>query len=274
MQASAHHDRPDMRPKAPATRLGLGLAIPAWLAVAVLAVPLAALLTRVNWPDLFEDLSSPLVVQALKLSAVTTSITLLIVLALGTPLAWVLARSTGRWVPWTRAVMTVPLVLPPVVGGVALLAAYGRMGLLGEPLQLWTGLTIPFTTVAVVMAEVFVALPFYVITVEGSMRSLDRRYDQVAATLGASPWHIFTRVVIPMVAPGIAAGAALAWARALGEFGATITFAGNFPGRTQTVPLGVFTLLEQDPDAAVALSVLMLAVCVIVLASLRSRWLP
>ncbi|WP_311197757.1 ABC transporter permease subunit [Ornithinimicrobium sp. INDO-MA30-4] len=155
----------------------------------------------------------------------------------------------------------------------ALLAAYGRLGLLGQPLDLAFGITIPFTTVAVVMAEVFVALPFYVITVEGSMRSLDRRYDQVAATLGASPWRIFTRVAVPMVAPGLAAGAALAWARALGEFGATITFAGNFSGRTQTVPLAVFTLLEQDPDAAVALSVLMLLICVVVLASLRSRWL-
>lgn len=256
-----------------AQRLGWAIGIPAWVAVAFLAIPLLALLTRVDWPNFASDLTSPVALEALKLSAITTSITLVIVLIFGTPLAWVLARSTGRWVPLVRALMTVPLVLPPVVGGVALLAAYGRLGLLGQPLDLAFGITIPFTTVAVVMAEVFVALPFYVITVEGSMRSLDRRYDQVAATLGASPWRIFTRVAVPMVAPGLAAGAALAWARALGEFGATITFAGNFSGRTQTVPLAVFTLLEQDPDAAVALSVLMLLICVVVLASLRSRWL-
>lgn len=254
-------------------RLGLAIAAPAWLAVAFLAIPLIALLTRVDWPNFFTDLTSPTALAALKLSTITTSVTLLTVLAIGTPLAWMLARSTGRWVALVRALMIVPLVLPPVVGGVALLAAYGRLGLLGQPLDLALGMTIPFTTVAVVMAEVFVALPFYVITVEGSMRSLDQRYDQIAATLGASPRRIFTRVAIPMVAPGVAAGAALAWARALGEFGATITFAGNFPGRTQTVPLGVFTLLEQDPDAAVALSVLMLLICVVVLASLRSRWL-
>jgi molybdate transport system permease protein len=164
-------------------------------------------------------------------------------------------------------------VLPPVVGGVALLAAYGRTGVLGGPLDDWLGVTLPFTTVAVVLAEVFVAMPFYVISVEGAMRGLDRRYDGIAATLGASPLRTFLTVVVPMVGPGIAAGAALAWARALGEFGATITFAGNFPGRTQTVPLAVFTALEQDPDAAVALSVLMLAVCVLVLAVLRRRWL-
>lgn len=256
-----------------AQRLGWAIGIPAWVAVAFLAIPLLALLTRVDWPNFASDLTSPVALEALKLSGITTSITLVIVLIFGTPLAWVLARSTGRWVPLVRALMTVPLVLPPVVGGVALLAAYGRLGLLGQPLDLAFDITIPFTTVAVVMAEVFVALPFFVITVEGSMRNLDRRYDQVAATLGASPWHIFTRVAVPMVAPGLAAGAALAWARALGEFGATITFAGNFSGRTQTVPLAVFTLLEQDPDAAVALSVLMLLICVVVLASLRSRWL-
>ena len=248
--------------------------MPAWLAIGVLLLPLIALLLRVDWPGLIGDVTSPLALQAVRLSAITTSITLVIVVTLGTPLAWVLARGTHRLLPWLRALVTVPLVLPPVVGGVALLAAWGRTGVLGGPLDAALGITIPFTTVAVIFAEVFVALPFYVISVEGSMRGLDARYDGIAATLGASPVRTFTTVVIPLVAPGMAAGAALAWARALGEFGATITFAGNFGGRTQTVPLAVFTALEQDPDAALALSVLMLAICVVVLGALRSRWMP
>ncbi len=248
--------------------------VPAWLAIGVLMLPLVALLLRVDWSGLIGDVTSPLALQALRLSAVTTSTTLIVVVTLGTPLAWMLARGTHPLLPWVRALVTVPLVLPPVVGGVALLAAWGRTGVLGGPLDAAVGLTIPFTTVAVIFAEVFVALPFYVIAVEGSMRGLDTRYDEVAATLGASPVRLFTTVVIPLVAPGMAAGAALAWARALGEFGATITFAGNFSGRTQTVPLAVFTALEQDPDAALALSVLMLAICVVVLGALRSRWMP
>ncbi len=258
----------------PTRRSGrLPLLVPAWLAVAVLLVPLAALLLSVDWPNFFGDLGSPVVWQALRLSAITTSATLLITLLLGTPLAWLLARSEHRLTAWLRALVTVPLVLPPVVGGVALLTAYGRNGVLGGPLEHAFGITLPFTTVAVVLAEVFVALPFYVISVEGSMRGLHRGYDRIAATLGASPVRTFLRVVVPMVAPGIAAGAALAWARALGEFGATITFAGSFPGRTQTAPLAVYSALEQDPQAAVALSALMLVVCVVVLGSLRSRWL-
>jgi molybdate transport system permease protein len=248
--------------------------LPAWLAVAVLLLPLVALLLQVDWERLPHDITSPLARQALALSAVTTSVTLGVVVLLGTPLAWVLARGSHPLLPWLRALVTVPLVLPPVVGGVALLAAWGRGGVVGAALDDALGITIPFTTVAVIVAETFVALPFYVISVEGSMRGLDPRYDGIAATLGASPLRTFTRVVIPLIAPGMAAGAALAWARALGEFGATITFAGNFPGRTQTVPLAVFTALEQDPDAALALSVAMLGVCVVVLGALRSRWLP
>jgi len=247
--------------------------VPAAAAVALLALPLLALLLRVDWAGLPRDIATPLARQALALSALTTSVTLVVVMLLGTPLAWVLARGSHPTVPWLRALVTVPLVLPPVVGGVALLAAWGRQGVFGAVLDDTLGVTIPFTTVAVIVAETFVALPFYVIAVEGSMRGLDQRLDGIAATLGASPLRTFTRVVIPLVGPGMAAGAALAWARALGEFGATITFAGNFPGRTQTVPLGVFAALEQDPDAALALSVLMLAVCLVVLGALRTRWL-
>jgi len=246
--------------------------VPAVLALAVIVVPLGALLMRTDWAALPQHLSGPAVVPALRLSALTTVITTVLSALLGTPLAWLLARSTHRLVPWVRAVVTVPLVLPPVVGGVALLTAYGRNGLVGRPLDMAFGITLPFTPVAVVMAETFVALPFYVVAVEGAMRSLDRRFDDVAATLGASRWRAFTRVAVPMAAPGLAAGAALAWARALGEFGATITFAGNFPGRTQTAPLAVYTALEQSPQAAVALSVAMLVVSVFVLGALRGQW--
>ncbi|MFK5691004.1 ABC transporter permease [Ornithinimicrobium sp. LYQ92] len=249
------------------------LRVPALVGIAFIVVPLLALLVRTDWANITTHLAAPVVGESLRLSAVTTSATMVLVWLLGTPLAWLLARSDHPLTSWGRALITVPLVLPPVVGGVALLMAFGRRGVLGGSLDAWFGISIPFTTVAVVMAELFVALPFYVISVEGAMRGLDRRYDDIAATLGAGPVRTFTTVVIPMVLPGIAAGSALAWARALGEFGATITFAGSFPGRTQTAPLGVYAALEQDPQAAIALSVVMLLVSVVVLGALRSRWL-
>jgi len=254
-------------------RARAGLLIPAWVAIAVLLVPLAALLLKADWTGMPAQLAKPAVVPALRLSLLTTSSTLVTCMVLGTPLAWLLARSTHRATPWLRALVTVPLVLPPVVGGVALLMAYGREGVVGTRLLDLAGWSIPFTPVAVVFAEVFVALPFYVLAVEGSMRGLDPRYDAMAATLGASPWRTFRTVVIPMVAPGVASGAALAWARALGEFGATITFAGNFPGRTQTAPLAVYVALESDPQAAIALSLVMLLTSVVILGALRGRWL-
>jgi molybdate transport system permease protein len=163
-------------------------------------------------------------------------------------------------------------VLPPVVGGVALLLALGRNGLVGQWMYRWTGVTLPFTTAGVVVAEAFVALPFLVISVEGALRAADLRYEDAAATLGASRWTTFRRVTLPLIAPGIGAGAVLCWARALGEFGATITFAGNFPGRTQTMPLAVYLALETDPQAAIVLSLVLLAVSVVVLAGLRGRW--
>jgi len=249
------------------------LVIPAWVAVGVLLVPLVALLLKADWPGVPTHLANPAVVPALRLSFLTTTSTLAICVLIGTPLAWLLARSTHPAVSWLRALVTVPLVLPPVVGGVALLMAYGREGVVGRVLFDHFGVSIPFTTVAVVLAEVFVALPFYVLAVEGAMHGLDPRYDGLAATLGASPWRTFRTVVVPMVAPGIASGAALAWARALGEFGATITFAGSFRGRTQTAPLAVYAALETDPQAAIALSLVMLLISVLVLGSLRGRWL-
>ncbi|KNX38164.1 molybdate ABC transporter permease subunit [Luteipulveratus halotolerans] len=248
------------------------LALPAALALLVLVVPLIALLARVEWGSLGTALTAAGTGDALRLSLRTTLTTVVLCVVLGTPLAWVLARSSGRWPPWVRALVTVPLVLPPVVGGVALLMAWGREGLVGGPIHDWFGWSIPYSWVRVVLAETFVSIPFYVLAVEGALRSLDRRYDDIAATLGASPWRTFRAVAVPMVLPGVAAGATLAWARALGEFGATITFAGSFPGRTQTAPLAVYQALEVDPDAATALSMLMLVVCVVVLALLRGRW--
>lgn len=249
-----------------------GLLAPAGIAVALVAVPLLALLLRADWASLPEHLSDPAVVPAIRLSLLTTTSTVVLAILLGTPLAWLLARSHGRAAAWVRALLTVPLVLPPVVGGVALLMAYGRRGVIGAPLLELFGVRIPFTPLAVVLAELFVAMPFYIIAVEGAMRAIDPRLDQVAATLGASPWRSFTRVALPLAVPGMAAGAALAWARALGEFGATITFAGNFAGRTQTAPLAVYVALERDPQAAISLSLAMLLVSVLVLALLRGRW--
>jgi molybdate transport system permease protein len=249
------------------------LVVPAAVAVALVVAPLLGLLAGTEWAELPARLTDPVVRPALWLSLVTTVATVLVCLLLGTPLAWLLSRAEGRTATWLRAVLTVPVVLPPVVGGVALLLVYGRNGLVGGTLLEVFGVRIPFTPVAVVLAQVFVSLPFFVLAAEGSMRGIDRRVLDVAATLGASPARVLLRVALPLAAPGIASGAALAWARALGEFGATITFAGNFPGRTQTAPLAVYVALQEDPQTAVALSLALLAVSVLVLGLLRGRWM-
>ena len=249
------------------------LLLPAALAVAFLVLPLLALLVRAPWATLGDRLLSPGVGQALKLSLLCASAATLVCLVLGVPLAWVLARATFPGRKLVRALVTVPLVLPPVVGGVALLLLLGRRGLIGQYLDSWFGISLPFTTPAVVIAEAFVAMPFLVIAVEGALRGADRRYEDAAATLGASRWLIFRRVTLPLIAPGISAGAVLCFARALGEFGATITFAGSFPGVTRTMPIEVYLALESDPETAVVLSLVLLAVSVTVLVSLRDRWL-
>jgi molybdate transport system permease protein len=248
------------------------LGIPAALGALFLLLPLVGLLARAPWADLPQLLTDRSVHQALRLSLVTASAATLIALALGIPLAWVLARVRAPGVTLLRALVTLPLVLPPVVGGVALLMVFGRRGLLGRYLEAWTGYSLPFTTAAVVLAETFVAMPFLVVTVEGAFRAADRDLDEAAATLGARRMTTFRRVTLPLIAPSIVAGAVLCWARALGEFGATITFAGNFPGRTQTMPLAVYLALETDPDAAIALSLVLLVVSVAVLVGLRARW--
>jgi molybdate transport system permease protein len=197
---------------------------------------------------------------------------MLLCLLLGVPLAWALARVRFRGRKLVRALVTVPLVLPPVVGGIALLLTLGRRGVVGEPLADMFDVQIPFTTAAVVIAQTFVALPFLVLSVEGALRSADQRFDEVAATLGAGRWWTFVRVTLPLVGPGVASGAVLAWARALGEFGATITFAGSVGGVTQTMPLEIYAGYNTDRDTAVVLSLVLLAVSVLVLTALRERW--
>ncbi|HEX3190630.1 MAG TPA: ABC transporter permease [Streptosporangiaceae bacterium] len=248
------------------------LLVPALIAILFLLLPLAGLLIRAPWGRLGAALSGTDATQALTLSLWTATVSTAISTVIGVPLAWVLARSSFPGQRLLRALVTLPLVLPPVVGGVALLLAFSRTGIVGRYLDSWFGLTIPFTPLAVVMAETFVAMPFLIITVEGAFRSADQGFEEAAATLGAKRLTVFRRITLPMVAPSLGAGAVLCWARALGEFGATITFAGSFPGQTETMPIAVYYALENDPDAAIALSLVLLVVSVVVLASLRDRW--
>jgi molybdate transport system permease protein len=248
------------------------LLVPALIAILFLLLPLAGLLIRAPWGRLGAALSGTDATQALTLSLWTATVSTAISMVIGVPLAWVLARSSFPGQRLLRALVTLPLVLPPVVGGVALLLAFSRTGIVGRYLDSWFGLTIPFTPLAVVMAETFVAMPFLIITVEGAFRSADQGFEEAAATLGAKRLTVFRRITLPMVAPSLGAGAVLCWARALGEFGATITFAGSFPGQTETMPIAVYYALENDPDAAIALSLVLLVVSVVVLASLRDRW--
>ena len=236
-------------------------------------LPLVALLLRAPWGSLGKLLSEDEVRTALRLSLECATAATVISLALGVPLAWVLARARLPGLAFIRAVVTLPLVLPPVVGGIALLLALGRSGVVGRYLDQWFGVTLPFTTAGVIVAETFVAMPFLIVTVEGALRSADRDLEEAAVTLGASRLTVFARVTLPSIVPSLLAGSILCWARALGEFGATITFAGNFPGTTRTMPLEIYTQFQQDPPAAEALSLVLLFVAVLVLALLRDRWL-
>jgi len=249
-----------------------GLLIPAAGALALILIPLAGLLQHVRWGSLLAQLTSSDVRTALRLSIECSFLAVAVSLILGVPLAWMLARSSFPGKAIVRAIVTLPMVLPPVVGGVALLLAFGAHGFAGEALS-HIGITLPFTTAGTVVAETFVAMPFLVIAVEAGLRQADPRFEEVAATLGARPWMRFWRVTLPIIAPSLVAGSALTWARALGEFGATITFAGNLPGTTQTMPLAVYVALESDTDGAIALSLLMLVVSLAVLIGLRHRWL-
>ncbi|KJK45299.1 ABC transporter ATPase [Streptomyces sp. NRRL F-4428] len=254
------------------TRPPAALALPALLAVAFLLMPLLGILVRTPWGELVEHLGSPGVVQALQLSLVVSLWALGLSLLLGVPLAWLLARVDFRGKALVRSLVLLPMVLPPTVGGVALLLGFGRRGLLGPWLEDVFGITLPFHTSGAVVAATFVAMPFLVISLEGALGGLRRSYEETAASLGASPVRVFATVTLPMVAPGLIAGAALTWARALGEFGATITFAGNLPGTTQTLPLQVYLLLQDQPEAATSVSLLLLAIAMAVLIALRGRW--
>jgi molybdate transport system permease protein len=261
---AAARGRPLRRPPA--------FAFPAILALLVLVVPLVGLIVRAPWSDIGSELTAPEVRQALWLSITTSLWATGLAIVFGVPLAWVLARLEFRGRAVLRALIVLPMVLPPVVGGVALLLAFGRRGLVGQWLDQAFGITIPFTTTAVVIAELFVAMPFLIIAVEAALRSTERGYEEAAATLGAGRWLAFRRVTLPLIAPSLGAGAALCWARALGEFGATITFAGNFPGTTQTMPLAVYLALQSRPEGAIVLSLILLAVSLGVLVVLRDRW--
>jgi molybdate transport system permease protein len=260
------------RPTAPRQTAPPALLLAVVAAALFFALPLLGLLLRAPWSSLPAQLCSPPVLDALCLSLQCSLAAALLSLLLGLPLAVWLADGQDAARTAVRVLVTLPMVLPPVVGGVAMLLAYGRRGIVGSWLE-WFGVALPFTGAGVVLAETYVAVPFFVLTAEAGLRSFDRRYADAAATLGAGPWRAFWSVTVPMIAPSLRAGLVVAWARALGEFGATITFAGNLAGHTRTMPLAVYTALENDPDGAIALSLLLVAVSVAMLVLLRKQWL-
>ncbi|BDM68992.1 hypothetical protein HEK616_24790 [Streptomyces nigrescens] len=260
------------RRRTPGARTPAALAVPALVAIAFLLMPLLGILARTTWSDLGTHLTSPGVTEALGLSLLVSFWALGLSLLLGVPLAWLLARVSFPGKAVVRSLVLLPMVLPPTVGGVALLLGFGRRGLLGPWLEDTFGIVLPFHTSGAVVAATFVAMPFLIISLEGTLAGLRPSYEETAASLGASPVRVFATVTLPMVAPGLAAGAALTWARALGEFGATITFAGNLPGTTQTLPLQVYLLLQDSPEAATSVSLLLLVIAMAVLICLRGRW--
>jgi molybdate transport system permease protein len=254
-------------------RLPLPALIVAIIAILFFALPFIGLLWRLPWGEVWNVLTDEAVRKALWLSIKCSLTATALSLFFGVPLAWLLARVGFPGRSAVRALCTLSMVLPPVVGGVALFFSFGRRGLFGQYLDRWFDFRLPFTTWGVVVAQTFVAMPFLVLTVEAALRQMDRRFEEAARTLGASRWHVFSRVTLPSIRPALIAGAVLAWARALGEFGATITFAGNFPGRTQTMPLVTYLALETNPDDALVLSLIMIAISFAVLIGLRDRWL-
>jgi molybdate transport system permease protein len=256
------------------TRVGLPVPVLVLAIVAVVffALPLVGLLWRAPWSNAWRYLTDDDVLTALRLSIICSLWATGLSTVFGVPLAWLLARVEFPGRSLVRALCTLSMVLPPVVGGVALFFALGRRGIVGQYLDRWFDFTLPFTTAGVVVAQTFVAMPFLVITVEASLRQLDLRFEDASRTLGASRWYTFRRVTMPAIRPALIAGAVLAWARALGEFGATITFAGNFPGTTQTMPLAVYLALETNPEAAIVLALVLITISFAVLMTLRDRW--
>lgn len=249
------------------------LLIPGLLAVIFLVLPVIGLITQAPWGSFGTLLSDPVTRDALRISALSSLCATAICIVLGTPLAWLLARNALPGTRFIRALVVVPLLLPPVVAGVGLLTAFGRRGFAGSFLYDQFGIQFPFTTAGVIIAETFVAMPFLIITVEAGFRGLHKEYEEVAATLGASSWQTFRHVTLPLVAPALLSGVVLCWARAVGEFGATIGFAGNFPGVTQTMPLAIYSELEVDRSLAIGLSVILLMVCLVILVLLRRTYL-
>ncbi len=254
-----------------ATGIPRVLWIPAALALALVTLPIAGLLLRTDFARLPSLLTSDASLNAVRLSLSTAALSTVLCVLLGVPLAVVLARSTVPFVRVVRAVVLLPLVLPPVVGGFALLFSLGRRGFLGYLLDVTAGVQVPFTTAAVVIAQTFVAMPFLVISVEGALRAMGEDYERVAATLGARPATVFSRVTCPLLLPALASGVVLSFARALGEFGATITFAGSLEGVTRTLPLEVYAQADADVDSAVALSLLLIVIAVVVIVAARPR---
>ena len=271
----ATSDAPTAEPTRRETRAGIPFAalILAACGAALFVLPLLALIARAPWTSLWTELRAPETLVALRLSLLCSLAATVLSLALGVPLAWVQSRLGDSSRAVLRALTMLPIVLPPVVGGVALLMVFGRRGLVGAWLDQTWGVRLPFTTAGAVLAETFVAMPFLVLTVESALRAVDHRLEDAARTLGAGRVTVLRRVTLPLIWPSLQAGAVLCWARALGEFGATITFAGNFPGRTQTLPLAVYVALESRPEGAIALSLVLLIVALAVLAALRGRWL-
>lgn len=249
-----------------------GLLIPACIGLAFVAIPVGALAVRVPWSNLGGAAGDASLGTALRLSLLSGVAATALALTLGVPLGWLLARGTFRGRSLVRVAALLPLALPPVVGGLALLMAFGRRGVLGAPLE-DLGIVLPFTLTATILAQTFVALPFVVLAVEAAVGAVPGEPEEVAASLGAGPMAVFWRVTLPLARPGVVAGAALAFARALGEFGATITFAGSVRGRTQTLPLAVYDVLQRDRDGAVLLSLVLLAVSALFIFSLRGSFL-
>jgi molybdate transport system permease protein len=243
------------------------------VAIAFFALPFVGLLWKAPWSDAWSIFTSHNALTALRLSLYCSAWAMVLALVFGVPLAWLLARVPFRGRGLVRALCTLSLVLPPVVAGVALFYALGRRGLVGQYLDRWFGITLPFSTAGAIVAQTFVAMPFLILTVEAAFRQQDTRFEDAARTLGASRWYVFARVTLPAIRPGLVAGAVLAWARALGEFGATITFAGTFPGRTQTMPSAIYLANEANPDEAIILSLVLIAISFGVLVALRDRFL-
>jgi molybdate transport system permease protein len=244
-----------------------------WLAssvlVAFILLPLGALFFVLPPRELLEHLASPAALRALGVTLKTTFVATALAVLLGTPLAYVLARGTFRGRELLDSLVDLPVTIPPVVVGVALLLAFGRRGLLGRTLDLW-GYPVPFTAAAVVMAQLFIASPFFVKAARAGFEGVDGRLEAAARTLGASRWRVFWTITVPLARPALVSGILLAWARALSEFGATMMFAGNFPGRTQTLTLAVMTALESDLDAAVAVAALSLVLALLALLAAKT----